>query len=679
MNIPVKTRYNYILPLVLLSAFLSVQRAEAAVLKISPNSGSFTVGEAVEMSLYLDTEGQKINTIKAALYYPVDKLQLISPEAGNSIVGIWAGPLIHNNQKGKVELTGGIPGGIATKNGLVYNFSFQVKSSGTAILRVGSESFLMLNDGKGTKAVPRLGGAILELAFLPPVGPVVVSPSHPDQGLWYRQNTAAIEWANEEDVSGYSYMLSKNPGSVPDDIPDKKKPAVIYENLSDGTHYFHVKSMRDGVWGETAHYAVNIDTAPPAEFPIEVLPGLNTIEKRPVIKFAAVDNLSGIGRYEIMFIPLQEKGTVSAAESSDGQMTFTEATSPFIPDELAPQDYDVIVRAYDAAGNYSSATRRVRVAVQFYRSITSEGVMIGNFLIPWSSIIIFGILLVIGLTYAAYRTRKEHHYYCQKRCSDDLSQEVKSQLSELKRFKEKYGKMAVFAAIFFSTLFFSVQVSLAAGDVLKAPAIGNFSAAITDEEIFYAGGTTELPGVEVLLYLQNVKSGEIIETKTVSNKRSEWLYRHNNFLPGGEYSVWAKSKKDGTISDSSPRVKIVVQKKALRFWSISLDRGYLYLVIFCAMVSLSCLLTIYIIIRRRSIRKNRRSVDNRIIEVETAIRHDFLMLKRDIEKEIGLIEKAELRGPLSAEEKEAKKRLISDMERIQDKIKKERMDIEKLG
>ena len=73
---------------ILAFGIFAVSKAEAATLSAGPTTGTFTVGSTFDVSLFLDTEGKPVNTIAAFLSFPADKLQLVSPTTGKSIISI---------------------------------------------------------------------------------------------------------------------------------------------------------------------------------------------------------------------------------------------------------------------------------------------------------------------------------------------------------------------------------------------------------------------------------------------------------------------------------------------------------------------------------------------------------------------------------------------------------------
>jgi len=99
-----------------------------------------------------------------------------------------------------------------------------------------------------------------------PLAPVVNSPTHPNQNDWYANNDPSFDWSASDPsgITGYSYLLDQNPGTLPDDVSEGAGTSRSYTDLTDGTWYFHVKARNGpGLWGDTAHYRVNIDTSEP--------------------------------------------------------------------------------------------------------------------------------------------------------------------------------------------------------------------------------------------------------------------------------------------------------------------------------------------------------------------------------------------------------------------------------
>src|SRR3989344_2211889 len=324
----------------------------AAFLSLEPSSGTFIVGSTFDVPIFLDTEGKSVNALDVLLEFPPALLQLVSPSTGNSVVGIWTSQPRFNNQEGTVHLQGGIPGGITVSRGLLANVTFRVKAVGSAIVKFSPSSKVLLNDGRGTDDLRRVSNGVYRLMLPPPLGPTVVSETHPDQSQWYANSTVLLNWASETDADNYSFILSQEPFDVPDDTPEGKRFSVAYKNLPDGKHYFHIKSSKNGAWGGTTHFSIKIDKSPPSQFPIEIVPSARTTRRQPVVQFATTDFLSGVERYELKFISLHP----SDHSSQDEQTLFFEAQSPYVLPPIEDGSYDIVVRAYDVAGNSYEAT-----------------------------------------------------------------------------------------------------------------------------------------------------------------------------------------------------------------------------------------------------------------------------------------------------------------------------------
>ena len=164
----------------LLLSFVLPQEARAAQLSLSPSSAAFTVGSTFDVDILLNTDGQSINALQVFVKFPPDKMQLVSPSTGKSIIGVWTSPPQFNNQKGIIELQGGIPNGINVERGLLTRLTFRARKTGTAILQFSDKNRVLLNDGKGTDALEQTQNGVYQLLLPPPAGPIVASETHPE-------------------------------------------------------------------------------------------------------------------------------------------------------------------------------------------------------------------------------------------------------------------------------------------------------------------------------------------------------------------------------------------------------------------------------------------------------------------------------------------------------------------
>jgi uncharacterized membrane protein YhaH (DUF805 family) len=644
----------------------------AAFLSLEPPSGAFVVGSTFDVPIFLNTEGKSINALDVLLEFPPALLQLVSPSTGNSVVGIWTSQPRFNNQAGTVHLQGGIPGGITVSRGLLANLTFRVKAVGSAIVKFSPSSKVLLNDGKGTDDLRQVSNGVYRLVLPPPLGPTVVSETHPDQSRWYPNATVLLNWASEEGADNYSFILSGEPFDVPDDTPEGKRNSVVYKNLSDGKHYFHIKSFKSGAWGGVTHFSIKVDTSPPAQFPIEIVPGARTTRRQPVVQFSTTDLLSGVDHYELKIIPLQPV----AHGSEEDQLLFFEAQSPFVLQPLQDGSYDVIVRAYDVSGNFYEATQRLKVVPAIFQFIKDEGIQFRSaLLIPWRIVWIAFAALILLLGTIAWGVKRWHDRIAQTSAGKKLPDSVQKQLEELKRYKERY-KMFI-ALLCVGALALSANVAAAQGvtSVSSPPLVTSVSRSISNQEIFYMGGESDLSDASVIIYIQNVVTGETSSVTTPTGRRGEWFYRHSAFLPAGEYILWAQSRVGDFISPPSPQFRITVQKTAFQVGTSRISYEALYLGIIVLLAGIVVVLIVAIVRHLSRARRVHRILRKEIQEAEASVRSGFAILRRDIAAELATIQKAKLSQMLSAEEKMREEQLMKDLEWVENNIGKEVLDI----
>ena len=657
---------------VVIGAFFaaSANSVSAARLLLSPTSSTFTVGSTFEVSVFLDSEGDSVNVVNVELLFPSDKLQLVSPTTGQSVISVWTAQPVFNNRDGIVQLTGGIPGGINVSRGLITKLTFRVKQTGDPVLvRFSDKSSVLANDGKGTAVLTGFQNGIYKLVLPPPAGPVVTSETHADQSEWYNNQNAILRWASISAVEQYSYILDKSPVSVPDNIADGNTSSIVYRDLANGSHYFHIKAFRDGAWGGVTHFGLNIDTDPPAEFPVDIIPSARTSSKNQIINFLTTDTLSGVTYYEIKTIPLSQS-SVRAHE----EPFFVESTSPH---QLALDigSYVLVVRAHDKAGNYRDVQQRIKIVAPFFEPITDQGVrLFGGLTIPWLWWWILVIFILTLCIFMAWSVRRWHLGIHSNRQRKVLPDGLRSQLSELQKYKQKYGSLVVFLMLG-ASLWSSQNIAHAEQISLAPPVVSTVSKDISNEEIFYIGGNTLAPQTDVVIYLQNMQTGEAVSETVTSDKAGEWFYRHPTFLSPGEYLLWTQGRAGETMSPPGPQIKMKVIQTAIQFGGSRLSYETLYLGGFLVLLIIVIILLSFIVYHAYHGRKKHKLFWKEVREAEDVIRRGFAVLKRDIEAEIAVVRRVNLNASVTDEIKQKESQLLSDLESVQNHIGKEVWDI----
>lgn len=649
--------------------------AHAANFSLSPAQGEFTVGSTFDVSVQIDTRGQTVNAVQMELSFPADKLQLVSPSAGSSVISIYTTPPRFDNSAGTVEIIGGIPNGINVNNGLVTKLTFRVKSVGSASLRFGGQSQILLNDGHGTNVLDNSFGATYSLVMPPDQGPIVVSPTHPDQEKWYRETKVQLQWDLDlPPAEGYSYTISDRADDVPDDVIDSGETTITYRDIADGINYFHIKALRNGQWGGASHYSLKIDGNPPAEFVVEVVPGSRTFVTKPVFQFRTTDELSGLSHYELMVIAHKIIGRNTAQTT---EQLFIEVDSPHISEELPYGSYSVVVRAYDNAGNFLEVTEKFEITDSWFWFLSQDGITLpGLGEVRWIVIIPLLLILIIVLVLLALWLRRHYREHHEKVNNNLLPEYIQSQLDELRKYRERYGKVAVWLlALVISISYFSGSPQAFAQE-LPSPIISSYSANIKDDELFYVSGRTTEPHSEVVVHLQSMVDGGSFDFYTMADKRGDWTYRHSDFLAGGKYLLWAHARQDSSLSAPSPQVELDVKPIALNWGNSRITYQSLYLGIIAALALLLIALLVYVVVHALLVRRRRAQFAHQLRQAEDAVKRGFIALRRDIEAELMLVKQAHLPDDLVGEQRVREQQLQDDLRNIETLVGKEIWEVE---
>ena len=455
--------------------------------------------------------------------------------------------------------------------------------------------------------------------------------------------------------------MSDNPIDLPDDTSDSSMNGTVYKNIGSGRHYFHIKAFRNGVWGGVSTFAINVDVAPPAKFKIQLSPSAYTTGKNVVINFGTTDVDSGIDYYEYKVIALGSSYDAHAQKKD----FFIEATPPIIVN-LDYGAYDIIARAYDKAGNISEIVQRLKIVTPVVYALTNVFTVISLAL----------VLLLFGL--GAWYARKRHLGFAATKIQRGLPEDVMNKLGELKRYQSKYGKILMMVAIMCGALIFSHHA--AAEEIeLSPPFITTISENISNNEIFYIGGKTDSSHIEVVIYLQNLRTGSTLSESVTSDKKGDWFYRYDSFLESGGYLLWTQAKLGDLISPPSPQIRMTVVPTAIQFGATRISYEALYIA-FIALLAMGIVaLASYMGYHLHQERRKKTAFFKEIREAKMAITQGFAVLKKDIESQLTLIRNIKLTKELQGEEREKEKQLLDDLTAIEIHIREEVGDIESLG
>ena len=160
---------------VLLFSVLPATAGATASLSLSPSQGAFIVGNTFDISIFVNTNGNDINTVEVEMKFSSETLQIVRPSTGQSFISIWITQPTFSNEEGKVRFAGGLPSpGINTTAGLVSTITFRAKAPGVGTIEIMPNSKVLLNDGKGTNVLTSVARGTYGLTLAAPGGPEIV-------------------------------------------------------------------------------------------------------------------------------------------------------------------------------------------------------------------------------------------------------------------------------------------------------------------------------------------------------------------------------------------------------------------------------------------------------------------------------------------------------------------------
>lgn len=386
---------------VFIFAFYVASRVEAASIYFSPSSGTYQTGRNFTINVNVQSP-VALNAASGVITFPTDKLEAIGVSKVASIFNLWVQEPSFSNAgaQGNIRFEGIVLNPGFTGTGKLIGLTFRIKSPGIADLAFSSGSVLA-NDGLGTNILSDLGTAAFTLSQsavsapettvaptgLPPK-PFVKHYIKSEDGEWvfdYDSETpkdwlnnrfSKLTWIIPPGVTGISILLNDRPTSNPGPKSDGYFDNKVYENLDDGVYYLHLRYLNASGAGAILHHKFGVDATPPEPFQVTFPDGEVTANPTPRILFETTDKTSGIDRYEIK---IDDGEWVNAA---------TLKVASYVLPKLGPGEHQILVRAYDKAGNYTEEQTKIIVSAIASPEITSYPT---NIISPGEKLVIKGM------------------------------------------------------------------------------------------------------------------------------------------------------------------------------------------------------------------------------------------------------------------------------------------------
>lgn len=333
--------------------------AQAASLRVTPDTGVFVAGNTFSVRIIVNTEGKAINAADAELSFNPRELSVISVAKG-SLFTLWTLEPTFSNGAGTVSFGGGSPTGYTGSNGTILTVTFKALAAGAPRVNYKSGSILAA-DGLGTNILTTMTGGTytIEAAgstplpeYVPTVNappePTVVSPTHPDESKWYTKIPATFTWKIPSGVTSVRTSFDQNASTIPTKLYETPITERTIDDPPQGTSYFHIQFKNADGWGRVRHFRVNIDSEEPESFSITDVTA-NTSNPERTLEFQ-IQDVSPILRYEVSI-----DGTAAVSfEDLKGEKRYT-------TEALAPGAHTIVVTAHDSAGNTRVATAEIKI------------------------------------------------------------------------------------------------------------------------------------------------------------------------------------------------------------------------------------------------------------------------------------------------------------------------------
>ncbi len=326
--------------------------AEAATLRISPETGVYSAGATFSARVVVVTGGQSVNAAEGDVSFNPSDLSVVGVSKDGSIFNLWTREPSYSNVNGTLSFGGGSPSGYTGSAGTVMSIIFRTKHAGTTAVTFSGGSILAA-DGRGTNIISGMQGGsytVQALTTTPapeyvappntPAAPNVTSSTHPDQKAWYKEKAAKLSWKLPGDVTALRTALDTKETSIPTKVYETPVANIALSDVPEGVSYFHIQFKNKDGWGRVAHYRLAVDSEKPKTFTIESAEGndVSTPEQRFFLN--VVDTTSGVHTFSIQI----DGGDKIKFDDPEGKHLYTTPT-------LGPGNHTIVAEAFDGAGN----------------------------------------------------------------------------------------------------------------------------------------------------------------------------------------------------------------------------------------------------------------------------------------------------------------------------------------
>jgi hypothetical protein len=188
----------------LLLALFPALAAADAVLYVSPEKGSYIVGQTFEVKVYADTGGTLVNAAEGDLSFNTDALEVEKISTDDSILQSWSTAPVYSNEEGTVRFAGWTKKNYTGPSGLLITITFKATRNMLANARLAAGAILAA-DGQESNIITSMRSGIF-----------TIRPAETPKGT--ESHAATSTSANATTTS--PELNAKLPAPVFDDAPD---------------------------------------------------------------------------------------------------------------------------------------------------------------------------------------------------------------------------------------------------------------------------------------------------------------------------------------------------------------------------------------------------------------------------------------------------------------------------
>ncbi len=344
---------RYFIAIFLALAVVTPRASFAATGVAMAVTGPMSVSVGQEFNVTVQISGAvDIDTVRAVGTYPSNLLELRGIRSVGAFTNVSPGNSIDANA-GTFSYGTFALEKYANGTAKFAVMTFKARTEGIATIRLLPES-VAYSAGEGT--VSSVGSLKVIIAAIAPAIPLPIkklgittpaatgaitltSSSHPDPNAWVANNVVQVSWKTTKPIETVFGAFDQSPES------NAYHPIIgtsaTFTATQDGVWYVHLAIVFQDKTYARVDFPVRIDRTPPRPIASVVDQTIATPADVNSVRFATVDDTSGISAYDLFI---------------DGRFVTSTLLNAFSLTGLPVGEHEILVKAFDRAGNFVTGT-----------------------------------------------------------------------------------------------------------------------------------------------------------------------------------------------------------------------------------------------------------------------------------------------------------------------------------